>query len=189
MSIPSVVMDLDGTLTVGNRVIDMFHVRPNAAKVVQLWKAKDYQVIFLTARYKFLREMTWDWLEDNEFFYGLPSPLYMSQEILLHDQAIEHYKFDKLIGLKSQGCNFLYAYGDSTTDFNAYNRVGIPVEHTFAMLRKEDREQIAPFCQKGKYAACLDGFTDEHLLWIKSQPDVVKEVLECKSEENKTSEE
>jgi len=162
--VPSVVFDIDGTLTVGTGFIDFFIARPDAARALQIYVDKGYGVITLTARPELVRRVTEDWLRMN----GFPEvPLYMSEPFLTDDDKTEEYKLTTLRQLMEQEQRaFLYGYGDSTTDFNAYHRASIPVDHTFALLRRGD-----PTCQEGQYENCLSDYT-EHLTYIEEQPDV-----------------
>ena len=59
-----------------------------------------------------------------------------------------------------RGWTIEYAYGDSSTDFEAYAAVGIPQERVFALQREGDTS-----CQPGEWSVCLGGWTEqlEHL--------------------------
>ena len=160
----SVVFDIDGTLTTGEGLLDFFTPRPDAARAVALYVDKGYLVIYLTARPWIFRDFTESWLREN----GFPElPLYLADEILIDDpDRTVAYKLETLLTLiTDENRVFLYAYGDSTTDFDAYNQAGIPVRHTFALLRRGESA-----CQDGSYEACLPGY-DDHLEYIEDQPD------------------
>lgn len=160
----SVVFDIDGTLTTGTGALDFFLPRPDAATAVQLYAEKGYGVIYLTARPLFLRDFTQAWLSQN----GFPDlPLYLAEEILLDapDKTVA-YKLQVLLDLTvDEDRKFLYGYGDSSTDFDAYNQAGIPVSRTFALLRRGQAD-----CEQGLYEICLTGYT-EHVEYIEDQPD------------------
>ena len=159
----SVVFDIDGTLTPGEGLPDFFTPRPDAARAVALYVDKGYLVVYLTARPRIFRDFTEGWLREN----GFPElPLYLADEILIDPERTVAYKLGTLQTLMADESRvFLYAYGDSTTDFDAYNQAGIPVRHTFALLRRGE-----PTCQEGHYESCLPGYTD-HLEYIEDQPD------------------
>ncbi len=160
----SVVFDIDGTLTTGDGLLDFFTPRPDAARAVDLYVEKGYLVIYLTARPWIFRDFTEAWLRENRF----PElPLYLADEILLDDpDRTTAYKLETLLALMADEDRvFLYAYGDSTTDFEAYNQAGVPVGHTFALLRRGEST-----CQEGSYESCLPGYTD-HLEYIEDQPN------------------
>jgi phosphatidate phosphatase PAH1 len=158
--VPSVVFDIDGTLT--PTPINIFGVRPDAARAVQAYVDKGYAVIYATARPVLFEDYTRNWLATN----GFPDvPLYMATLEQSADPAT--YKTALLDGLEqTEDRVFLYGYGDSTTDFTAYGAVGIPIAETWALLRENETE-----CQPGDYEACIPGYTD-HLAYIESQPDV-----------------
>lgn len=160
----SVVFDIDGTLTTGDGVLDFFTPRPDAARAVTLYVEKGYLVVYLTSRPWILRDFTEAWLTEN----GFPElPLYLADEILLDapDRTVA-YKLQTLLTLTTnENRTFLYGYGNSTTDFQAYNRAGIPVRQTFALLGREYST-----CQEGSYESCLLGYTD-HLEYIEGQPN------------------
>lgn len=158
--VPSVVFDIDGTLTPTN--LDIFDARPDAARAVQTFVDKGYAVIYATARPAFLEDFTRNWLATH----GFPNlPLYLSTLEQSGDAAA--YKTELLSRLeRDEDRVFVYAYGDSSTDFTAYNAVGVPIPETWALLRTNEST-----CQPGEYAACLAGYT-EHLAYIEAQPNV-----------------
>jgi phosphatidate phosphatase PAH1 len=158
---PAVVFDIDGTLTPDAG--DFIHARPDAARAVAAYSAKGYLVAYVTARPDALRDATRVWLAAN----GFPElPLYMPHDVLLFDRDVVAYKLNTLEQImRDQNEVFRYAYGDSSTDFDAYNQAGVPVAMTFAMLRAHDTT-----CQPGRYQSCLPDYTS-HLAYIESQPD------------------
>jgi phosphatidate phosphatase PAH1 len=162
--VASVVFDIDGTLTVGTGLIDAFIARPDAAAAVQLYVDKGYRVVYVTGRPELIRGGTEDWIRRNHF----PQlPLYMSSTLLLDDDQTLNYKITTLHRLiEEEQRVFLYGYGDSTTDFEAYEAAGVPSNHTFALLRRGEST-----CQEGRYEACLNGYSD-HLPYIEEQPDI-----------------
>ncbi len=158
--IPSVVFDIDGTLT--PTTIDIFDARPDAARAVRAYVDKGYAVVYATARPAFFEDFTRNWLATN----GFPDlPLYMATLSQSGDAA--GYKTALLGGLeRDEDRVFVYGYGDSSTDFTAYDAVGIPIERTWALERTNETS-----CQPGDYEACIPGYT-EHLAYIEAQPDV-----------------
>lgn len=160
----SAVFDIDGTLTTGTGAVDFFTARPDAARAVSLYVDKGYLVVYLTARPNLFRDFTESWLREK----GFPEvPLYLADEILLDaPDRTGAYKLETLRRLETEEDRvFLYGYGDSTTDFAAYNQAGIPVPQTFALLRRGEAA-----CQDGAYGNCLPGYTD-HLATIEDQPN------------------
>ena len=158
--VPSVVFDIDGTLT--PTPVNLFGVRLDAARAVRAYVDKGYAVIYATARPLLFEDYTGNWLATN----GFPDlPLHMATLEQSADPA--PYKTALLSALEQdEGRVFVYGYGDSTTDFAAYAAVGIPAAETWALLRGGESE-----CQPGDYEACIPGYT-EHLAYIEAQPDV-----------------
>jgi len=159
----SVVFDIDGTLTTGEGLVDFFTPRPDAARAVALYVDKGYLVVYLTTRPSIFRDFTEAWLREN----GFPElPLHLAEQILLDADRTVAYKLETLLRLMTEENRmFQYGYGDSTTDFEAYNRAGIPVRQTFALLRRGQST-----CQDGLYVNCLSGYRD-HLEYIEDQPN------------------
>ena len=63
-----------------------------------------------------------------------------------------------------QGWRLAWAYGDSSTDFEAYAQAGVPKERVYALKRRGDDQ-----CQPGAWQACLDGW-EPHLAAIDALP-------------------
>ena len=159
--VASVVFDIDGTLT--PCVTCLLTFRPEAVRAVRTYVDKGYAVIYMTARPRFLEGITLGILRGA----GFPDlPLYTAETILAGEEETVDYKSGVLTELtETEDRSFLYAYGDSTTDFDAYNRAGVPEDQTFALLRRGDTE-----CQDGVYEACLTGY-EEHIAFIEALPD------------------
>ena len=150
----AVVFDIDGTLTPSNFAVD--RVRDGAAKAVHLYADNGYKIIYLSARTALYQTPILGWLKENHFPEG---SIYVPQNPVdgIHPAA---FKKRILNGFKQKGWQFVAAYGDSSTDFEAYNGVGISEEHIFALQRKGKTE-----CQQGKWAQCLSSWSD-HLKCI-----------------------
>lgn len=164
----SAVFDIDGTLTPDET--DFFGVRPYAVDALWSYVNKGYAVVYVTARPDVLRGLTEDYLRDNGFpdcplftAYGNPlGGLLSSEETVL-------YKTDTLFELmEKQNRTFQFGYGDSGTDFEAWNAAFIPSENIYALLRCPDGV-CEKRCEFGDYPPqnCLDGYTDrDHLGFI-----------------------
>jgi hypothetical protein len=155
-----IVFDIDGTLTTdeGSNA-----VQPSAAAAVKAYVQKGYTVVYVTARWKSLQESsTRTWLSSN----GFPDlPLYMSSSLLLTDASKVTYKTSTMNTIEQGAPEIVGAYGDSSSDFEAYANVGVPTARVFALKRAS-----ASSCQSGTYAACLtDGYTS-HLSFIAALP-------------------
>lgn len=156
----AVVFDIDGTLT--PNVLSVFKVRPYASKAVHLYADKGYEIIYLSARVKMLQSSIPGWLEKHDFPEGT---LHVTEtDADKNDHA--YFKTRILNEYSSNGWKLSYAYGDSTTDFEAYAAAGIPEAHVFALQRKGDDEP-----QPGIYNTYLVTW-EEHLDYIENVPAV-----------------
>jgi phosphatidate phosphatase PAH1 len=154
-----VVFDIDGTLT-KDTLSNTPH--PGAVDAVKAYKAKGYSVVYLTARWKPVQELyTRAWLALN----GFPDqPLYMSSSLLISDSSTVKYKTAALAKIESGTPEVKYAYGDSSTDFQAYANAGVPTPNVFALKRAGSTS-----CEPGAWSACLVNYTG-HLPFIGSLP-------------------
>ncbi len=158
----AVVFDIDGTLTPS--VLAVFEARKDAAKAVRTYADKGYRIIYLTARVRWLSSGISSWLMRHEFPEGSVYVAQTSEE----RQHPDIYKTKVLQSLLAVGWQIDYAYGDSSTDLNAYAAVGIPKAHVFALRRKGQSR-----CQIGSAVQCLTGWS-EHLAFITAAVPSVK---------------
>ena len=162
----AVVFDIDGTLTPD--IVLPFNVRAGAVDAVKAWHDKGYKVVFLTARPDFVRLLTQLWRLKWRFPKDIP--IFMAQELLLEDDETIAYKADTLSTIEAtEGLSFRYAYGDSTTDFEAYEVAGIDSKKVFALKRSLTESD----CLTGKYNSCLEDYV-EHLEFIRDQKEAPK---------------
>jgi len=163
----AVVFDIDGTLT--PNIPSIRTVRPDAAKAVQIYADKGYNIFYISARKRLLQGFIPAWLHENEFPCG---------SIIVPEKSEDDAKFKTRIleQLTKVGWKIDYAYGDSTTDFVSYSAVNIPKEHVFA-LRRDGYIYGEKDCDKGIWEACLkDGWTP-HLDYINNTVKSVKPVV------------
>lgn len=154
-----VVFDIDGTLT-KDTLSNSPH--PGAVDAVKAYKAKGYAVVYLTARWKPAQELyTRAWLALN----GFPNlPLYMSSSLLLSDSATVNYKTSTLAKIEVGSPEVKYAYGDSSTDFQAYANAAVASSNVYALKRSSSSS-----CEPGAWNACLSDYTG-HLPFINLLP-------------------
>lgn len=158
-----IVFDIDGTLTPD--VTAFTKVRPGAADAVKLYAEKGYQVVYLSARIRPLQSGIPGYLDKH----GFPSaPIHVPES---REDGKDHaaFKTRVLEEYLAQGWSLQFAYGDSTTDFEAYASVGIPEQHVFALRRRGEKE-----CLPGTWNQCLTSW-DEHLDFVEALPDLNKE--------------
>lgn len=142
-----VVFDVDGTLT--PTVARIFSMRPDASAVVRLYAARGYRIVYLTARAPALQGTLRGFLSRHAFPPG---------DLLAPNRRAGHmapavFKARVLADYRAHGWDIAAAYGDSSSDFQAYARAAIPRDRVFALRRAGARD-----CQPGAWAACLTGW-------------------------------
>ncbi|MDO8283247.1 MAG: hypothetical protein Q7U10_11610 [Thermodesulfovibrionia bacterium] len=152
----AVIFDIDGTLTPSP--FAFFTVREDAANAVRLFADKGYTIIYLSARFPFLKIMTLNWLKSHGFPDGIVHVGDTSGDV------INPYQFKKRIlnDFIKHKWKIEFAYGDSCTDFEAYAKVNIRKDHVYALKR------VVEPCQgneKENWKECLKGWT-EHMDFI-----------------------
>jgi phosphatidate phosphatase PAH1 len=158
----AVVSDIDGTLTPENLAFN--EVRPAAAQTIAVYSSKGYKIIYLSTRLPGFQADLPAWLRRNGFPEGT---IHVAQSQEERDNPAD-YKSGMLARYAQQGWRLAYAYGDSSTDFQAYAKAGTPREHVFALKRRgQDR------CQDGVYNQCLDGW-EQNLQFVEQQVPVAR---------------
>ena len=130
----------------------IFAVRDDASKAAQLFADKGYSIIYLTARRRSLQAVIPGWLKRNGFPEG---NLQVKQKSDSDNHAT--YKKSVLEKFQKKGWNLFAAYGDKSTDFDAYSTAGIDKNRVFALLAVGKKS-----CEPGIWAKCLTSWT-EHL--------------------------
>jgi hypothetical protein len=159
----AVVFDIDGTLTPKPSAV--FTAREDAASAVQLYADNGYKIIYLSARTRLLQSGIPDWLKKNNFPEG---SIHVPQSA---NESSDHAAFKKgiLEQYRDKGWMFLAAYGDTSTDFEAYSYAGIDENHVFA-LQREGKST----CQPGSWVECLQSWTEHK--------DKIKEIMQDRTE-------
>ena len=147
----AVVFDIDGTLTPD--VLRIAEVRKGAADAVRIFSNKGYKIIYLSHRRRVFQGNLLNWFQDNDFPAG---NIHVPQTA---DDERDPVDFKKRIlrEFLDHGWQLKFAFGDSTTDFDAYRAVGIPTENIFALRREKHTG-----CQSGATTQCMNGWS-EHL--------------------------
>lgn len=146
----AVVFDIDGTLT--PKVSAIHTAREGAADAVQAFADAGYSIVYLSARMPLLQGGIRGWLKENGF---PPGSLQLTEN---HEDRNDHAAFKQrvLVAYKAAGWRFIAAYGDSSTDFEAYAGAGIDPLRVFA-LKREGKDS----CQPGVWAACYATWTEQ----------------------------
>jgi phosphatidate phosphatase PAH1 len=95
---------------------------------MNLWNDKGYIIVYLTARPHAFRAETRSWLSDHEF---PPGPVITANSLVFDDSA-RNYKRTWVNRLTSDfGWTVTAAYGNATSDIDAYEEAAIPKNITF----------------------------------------------------------
>ncbi|CAM3960331.1 LNS2 (Lipin/Ned1/Smp2) [Vibrio aerogenes CECT 7868] len=132
----AVLFDIDGTLTqsdseaVGDYLgFSKAKAYAGAADMVKAYQAKNYRIIYLTARPYWLAKGSRSWLTAE----GLPV-FHMHLDAngeLLEPTGKADYKAGYIKQLISHGVDIIRVYGNATTDIEAYELAGIPKAETY----------------------------------------------------------
>jgi len=167
----AVISDIDGTLTLNDQELmkqinDQSYDQlenTSSAELMQTWHDKGYMNIYLTARPHTFREPTRKWLEEHGFPFG---PVITANE-LVFDESARTYKREWVKRITEEfGWNIVAAYGNATSDIDAYNDAGIPLNITFI---------IGENAGVGGTVAIPDNDFSQHIRdYVKNQPDAVQ---------------
>lgn len=162
-----VVADIDGTLTLSDdelleQVGDIEYdpkQKTAAADVMNAWADKGYQVVYLTARPHLFRTETRAWLDAHGY---PPGPVISATDLVFGDAAAA-YKTAWVTRIAGElGWDIVAAYGNATSDIDAYEAASVPKSVTFI---------IGPNAgMAGTVAIANDDYTD-HLQYVAAQPD------------------
>ena len=145
----AVIFDVDGTLTPS--VLSIIRPRHGAADAVRAFCDAGFEIIYLSARIRILQSGLNDWLTKNGFPAG---HLHMTQN--REDRTdTAAFKERVLQSYVKTGWSFAAAFGDSSSDFQAYVKSGIPMERIFAL-----RRQGHAHCQPGVWQGCYGGWDE-----------------------------
>ena len=145
-----VVFDIDGTLT--PKVSAVHTARDGAAAAVQTFADAGYMIIYLSARIRLLQDGIPGWLEQNGFPSGR---LHLTES---REERKDHaaFKAGVLQDYRAAGWRCIAAYGDSSSDFEAYASAGISPQRIFALKRAG-----ADSCQPGEWAGCYETWEEQ----------------------------
>lgn len=146
----AVVFDIDGTLT--NSVHAIRSVRAGAVAAVQAYADADFRIVYLSARHPLLQWYIPVWLERH----GFPEGSIQVTESRQHRQDPAAFKQSMLDAYRANGWALFAAYGDSSTDFEAYANAGIDKDRVFAL-----RREGADACEPGSWAKCFAGWPEQ----------------------------
>jgi len=132
---PMIAVDIDGTLTRSSRWWRTKRAEPYDAATVEVMQqlAQRYDVMYLTARHRFLMRRTRRWLRQ----VGLPSgPLFLLDPKLYRTALPETYKRRLLRRIRRDLPNLLIGIGNRESDADAYESAGmLPI-----LIGKKEKE-------------------------------------------------
>jgi hypothetical protein len=133
---PFILTDIDGTLTdsddeiimqISDPTYDPLEI-PAAGELMRVWSGKGYPIVYLTARPHLLRMETLSWLAAHGFPAG---PVITTTDFVV-DEAARVYKGEWVGRLIDElGWAVVAAYGNATSDIDAYADAGIAKAITF----------------------------------------------------------
>ena len=139
-----VVSDIDGTLTTDDfqLVTELFgdifsgayepDLYPSGADVMWAWQKKGVLLVYLTGRPDFLKRMTRETLTSNGFPPGVMHLTDTNTQAFPTSSGVAAYKTAFLERLQEEAqVGLRAAYGNASTDLEAYANLGIPKEATF----------------------------------------------------------
>lgn len=133
---PIIVTDIDGTMTLSDdelfsQISDGNYdplENPGSATMMNLWADKGYIIVYLTARPHAFRAETRSWLTGH----GFPVGPVISANSLVVDESARQYKRAWVNRLTQDfGWRIAAAYGNATSDIDAYEDGGIAKDVTF----------------------------------------------------------
>lgn len=181
-----VVIDVDGTLTVGddelvdqmkaeyleevvsgNRVPEAY---PDAAALTKAWRAKGYLVVYMTGRPYWLAGLTRAWLDLQGCAIGHLHTTDRNRDARPTEGGVGEFKAAYLKELLAAGYSIDYVYGNAESDVFAYADAGISPAKTHI---------IGEFGGQGGTQAIADGYTG-HIKWVSEQPDAKQPFVRAK---------
>ncbi|HEX5276060.1 MAG TPA: hypothetical protein VFW42_00155 [Fluviicoccus sp.] len=133
----AVLFDVDGTLTLNDfeAYADYAGVKtatpyPYATQMVNDYKAKGYQVVYVTARPYWVTKDAREWFAKM----GIPAWFYRTNPYgdgPIPPDTVEHKTNNIKYLRETVGLDIIRAYGNATTDITAYANAGLPKASTY----------------------------------------------------------
>jgi hypothetical protein len=148
LELPAIVTDIDETLTIsdaefimqiGDGTYDPVE-REGAHELITAYADLGYRIMYLTARSEDIvlvgtgetaREATERWILEHGFPNDPETTVVVLSEMFVFDDTAAEYKTDALMEQQAAGWRFDYAYGNATSDIDAYANAGIDLAATF----------------------------------------------------------
>lgn len=161
-----IITDIDGTMTLSDEElftqIQDGNYDPlengSAAEMMRLWNDKGFTVVYLTARPHQFRTETRVWLRDHNFPTG---PLISSNTLVINDAARTYKRTWGRRLTEDFGWEIVAAYGNATSDIEAYEDAGIPKDITFIIGENAGVADTVPILDND-YSAHIVDFVEPH---------------------------
>jgi phosphatidate phosphatase PAH1 len=158
------IFDIDGTLTTSD--IEIIHgepeLYPGAVELTQAEASRDHVIVYLTGRPYWLATTTRAWLRRHPFAQGVLRVANAFHEAM--PWGVGGYKRQFLKELQANGFVIDVAYGNATTDIDAYLGAGLMPDKVFIIGKHGgERETHA-----------VDGSWEERVRALKAPPAVAQ---------------
>jgi len=163
----AVVTDIDATLTTSDLewvyqiAVPTYDaaMRPEANVLMQDYAALGYEIFYITARGEGMslldgtssRDATAAWLVDHGFPFN-PDNLFLAAGLGTWGNSAASYKTGILEGLEAIGWRFIYAYGNSDTDIEAFLSIDMAPENVFLVGDLAGTLGVSPVTDEDAYA-------------------------------------
>jgi hypothetical protein len=146
----AVVFDIDGTLT--SKIHAIRTAREGAPQAVQAFADGGFHIIYLSARTPLLQFHIPHWMDQHGF---PPGSIHVTES---REDRRDHKGFKQRVleAYRARGWTFVAAYGDSSTDFAAYEAAGITPERIFALQRRGESN-----CEPGTWSGCHESWPEQ----------------------------
>jgi phosphatidate phosphatase PAH1 len=138
-----VVFDIDGTLTTRDKEITKEYLAElvnidydpamyeGAVEVVKAWADNGYTIAYVTGRPDWLRKFSEKWLKAKGFPPGVLHLAETMHQVLPTSGGVAKYKADYLKSLQERGLFIAAAYGNATTDIEAFAEAAVAKSSTY----------------------------------------------------------
>ncbi len=140
-------------------------MRPDADELMNRYAGLGYDVFYVTARGedtnlsdgRTAREATADWLVAHGFPVA-EDALFLAPGYGAVGEVAVEYKTGVLTDLQEQGRELAYAYGNATSDIEAFQAAGIPDDVIFLVGELAGEMGVQPIPDEEAYTAHIDAW-------------------------------
>jgi hypothetical protein len=166
-----VVTDIDGTLTIADeelfKEIEDGAYDPvenaSASRMMNVWHDKGYVIVYLTARPHAFRAETRAWLDRHDY---PPGPVISANSLVFGESARQYKRTWCNRVMEDLRWDVVAAYGNETSDIDAYEDSGISKSITFI---------VGPHAGVADTVAILDNDFSAHISdFVQQQPDATE---------------